>query len=74
MNPVGVPGAFFDDEPAAAVEPVDGGAEVLAEGAELAGMDDGAAELGVDADDVGVLDEVASLPPVTPALRGDEEL
>jgi hypothetical protein len=36
--------------------------------------DEGAAELGVDADVVGVLDVVVSLAPVAPALCGDDEL
>jgi hypothetical protein len=75
VKPVGVPGAFWlDVDPAAEVEPVDGGGEVSAEGATLDAADDGAVVLGVDADVVGVLDVVASLPAVTPALRGDDEL
>ena len=75
MKPVGVPGALVDVDPAAVVEPVDAVGAVVDAGALLAGAaDDGAAELGVDADDVGVLDVVASLAAVTPALRGDDEL
>jgi len=76
VNPVGVPGAFVVDvDPAADVDPVDAVAAEVAAGALLAGAaDEGAAELGTEADAVGVLDVVASLVPVTPALRGDDEL
>ena len=75
MKPVGVPGAFcVDVDPAADVEPVDAVAAVDAVGVALDGAVDGVDDPGVDADVVGVLDVVASLAPVTPALRGDDEL
>jgi hypothetical protein len=76
VKPVGVPGAFWVDvEPAAEVEPVDAVAAAVAGGLVPAAVDDeGAAELGVDADVVGVLDVVVSLAPVAPALCGDDEL
>jgi hypothetical protein len=76
VKPVGVPGAFLlDVDPAADVEPVDAVGFVDAVGAALDGAAvDGGAELGVEPVVVGVLDVVASLAPVTPALRGDDEL
>ena len=75
MKPVGVPGAFcVDVDPAAEVEPVDAVGLVGAVGAALDDAVDGVDDPGVDADVVGVLDVVASLAPVTPALRGDDEL
>ena len=76
MKPVGLPGAFWlDVDPAAEVEPVEAVAAVDAVGAALDGAAvEGAAEPGVEPEAVGVLDVVASLPPVTPALRGDDEL
>jgi len=75
VKPVGVPGAFcVDVDPAADVEPVDAVAAVDAVGVALDGAVDGVDDPGVEAAVVGVLDVVASLAPVTPALRGDEEL
>jgi hypothetical protein len=75
VNPVGVPGGLRADVDApAAVEPVDGAGDVLAEAAALDAADDGAVVPGVDPDVVGVLDAVASLPSAKPALRGDDEL
>jgi len=75
VKPVGVPGGFWVVVvPARVVEPVDGGAEVTAAGARLAEVDVGALPPGFEAVVVGVLDDAAALLPVTPALRGDDEL
>ena len=75
MKPVGVPGGFCADVDAAPVfEPVDAVAAVVATGDALGGADDGEVDPGVDANVVGVLEPVASFAPVTPALRGDDEL
>ena len=57
------------------VEPVDAFAAAPVLGAVPAAVgDEDTGELGVDEDVVGVLDVVASFAPVTPALRGEEEL
>ena len=75
MKPVGVPGGFCADVFAAPeVEPVDAVGAVVAWGDVFGGAADGEVEPCVEADVVGVLDAVASLVPVTPALRGDDEL
>jgi hypothetical protein len=73
VKPVGFPGGFcVDVEPPPVLVPVD--AVAVAAGVVLAGAVERAPEAGVDADVAGAFDAVASLVPVTPALRGDDEL
>jgi len=74
VKPVGLPGGFCVVVEPPVWEPVDAVAVAAAAGAVLACAVEGAVEAGVDAAVVGVVDVVASLVPMTPALRGDDEL